>query len=192
MKPHTALEPPKGVWWKPAGRPEKIWVAIAFGWCMVLFAMMPLWHWKGGQNTTGIRHRVDSRAFLERTNEFIAEYQVGEDEGIPIVEPPPGSDVYLLARMWSWTPILKLRKGAEYTLHLSSMDLNHGFNLFPQNINLQVVPDYDYALRITPNEAGDLRIVCNEFCGIGHHVMVGRLIVVDESSETVSYAGGQR
>lgn len=192
MKPHTALEAPKGVWWKPAGRAEKMWVGIAFAWCMVLFAMMPLWHWKGGQNTTGIRHKVTPEAFQARTNEFIAEYRVGEDRGIPIVEPPPGSDVYLLARMWSWTPILKLQKGAEYTLHLSSVDLNHGFNLFPQNINLQVVPDYDYALRIVPDEVGELRIVCNEFCGIGHHAMIGRMIVVDESDDTVTYRGGER
>jgi heme/copper-type cytochrome/quinol oxidase subunit 2 len=30
-----------------------------------------------------------------------------------------------------------------------------------------------------PNQAGDNRIVCNEFCGIGHHTMVGRIIVTE-------------
>ncbi len=189
---HTALESPQGVWWKPAGRAEKIWVGIAFGWCLVLFAMMPLWHLKGGQNVSGVRHRVEPADFEARTNEFIEQYRIGDDRGIPIVEPPPGSDVYVLARMWNWTPILKLQKGAEYTLHLSSRDLNHGFNLYPMNINLQVVPDYDYALRITPDRAGELRIVCNEFCGIGHHTMIGRMIVVDETSGSVTYRGGIR
>ena len=189
---HNALEPPKGVWWKPAGRSEKLWVTISFVWCLVLFAMMPLWHIKGGQNVAGQRYHVDPDAFEQRTVEFVEASTVGEDRGIPIVEPPPGSDVYLLARMWSWWPILNLKKDAEYTLHLSSLDLNHGFNLYPLNINLQVVPDYDYALRITPNEAGELRIVCNEFCGIGHHAMIGRMIVVDETQETVTYAGSER
>lgn len=188
----TALESPKGVWWTPAGWGEKLWVAIAFAWCLVLFAMMPLWHVIGNQNTTGIRHRVEPQDFLTRTTEFIRQYQVDSDRGIPIVEPPPGSDVYLIARMWSWTPILRLQKDAEYTLHLSSLDLNHGFNLHPLNLNLQVVPDYDYALRIRPTEAGDLRIVCNEFCGIGHHAMIGRMIVVDQTGETVTVAGGGR
>lgn len=186
---HSAMEPPRGNWWTPAGRGEKLWVSIAFAWCIVLFAMMPFWHLRGGQNVDGMRHRVDPEAFEARTMEFIETYRVGSDRGIPIVEPPPGSHVYLLARMWNWTPILKLQKGAEYTLHLSSADLNHGFNLYPMNINLQVVPDYDYALKITPNASGDLRIVCNEFCGIGHHSMIGRLIVVDESSDAVTYAG---
>ena len=100
--------------------------------------------------------------------------------------PPPGSDVYLTAMSFQWTPILKLRKGAEYILHLSALDVNHGFNLYPVNVNFQVVPGYDYGLRVTPTEAGDFRIVCNEFCGIGHHTMVGRVIVTDEAGREVA------
>jgi cytochrome c oxidase subunit 2 len=146
---------------------------------MVLFAMMPLWHLKGGQNPSGIRRRVAPAAYLKRAQEFTRQYKVGDDGGIPIVEPPPGSDVYLTAMTFQWTPILRLRRGAEYTLHLSSVDVNHGFSLWPLNINFQVVPGYDYGLRVTPTEAGDLRIICNEFCGIGHHTMLGRVIVVD-------------
>jgi cytochrome c oxidase subunit 2 len=99
-----------------------------------------------------------------------------------IVEPPAGADVYLLGRMWSWEPILRLRKGVQYTLHLSSVDVNHGFSLSPVNLNFQVVPGYDYGLRITPTAAGDFRIVCNEFCGINHHAMVGRVIVIDDAA----------
>jgi cytochrome c oxidase subunit II len=185
---NTGMESPKGVWWKPAHRSEKIWFTLAFVWCMVLFAMMPLWHLKGGQNPSGIRSKVDPAAFQARVEEFIEAYQVGVERGFPIVEPPPGSDIYLLGRMWSWTPILKLQKGVEYTLHLSSVDVNHGFGLVPINVNFQVVPGYDYGLRVTPSEAGDFRIVCNEFCGIGHHIMLGKIIVVD-GSEAVSEAG---
>jgi cytochrome c oxidase subunit 2 len=176
---HTGIESPRGVWWKPAHRSERVWIALAFVWCMVLFAMMPFWHWKGGQNASGVRHRVDPQAFLARTQEFIETYRVGEESGIPIVAPPPGSDIYLLGRMWSWTPVLRLRRGSEYMLHLSSLDVNHGFSMLPLNVNIQVVPGYDYGLRVTPSESGDFRIVCNEFCGINHHVMVGRVIVED-------------
>ena len=183
---HTALESPRGIWWKPVHRSEKVWFTIAFVWCIVLFAMMPLWHWKGGQNPSGIRRRVEPAAFQARVEEFIREYKVGEENGFPIVEPPPGSDIYLLGRMWSWTPILKLRKGVEYTLHISSLDVNHGFSLYPVNLNFQVVPGYDYGLRIVPSEAGEFRLVCNEFCGVGHHLMLGKVIVVDEAAESVA------
>lgn len=176
---HSGIEAPQGVWWKPAHASERIWVAIAFAWCMVLFAMMPLWHLRGGQNPSGIRHRVEPSAYAARTAEFIEQYRVGEDRGIPIVAPPPGSHVYLQAVMWQWTPILKLEKGVEYVLHLSSLDVNHGFSLFPVNVNFQVVPGFDYGLRVTPNTAGEFEIICNEFCGIGHHLMVGKVIVVE-------------
>ena len=174
---HSGIISPTGVWWKPAHKQEKRWIIIAFIWCLILFAMMPFWHIKGGQNPTGIRSKVDPQLFAERVERFIADYKVGEENGFPVVEPPPGSDIYLLARMWSWTPVLKLKKGVEYTLHLSSSDVNHGFSLFPINVNIQVVPGYDYGLRITPNETGELRIICNEFCGIGHHLMIGKIIV---------------
>lgn len=176
---HSGLISPKGVWWLPAAKQERIWVAIAFVWCLILFAAMPFWHIKGGQNPSGIRFKVNPADYQARVDRFIADYKVGEEMGIPIVAPPPGADVYLLAQMWSWTPIVKLQKGASYTMHLSAVDVNHGFSLYPMNINFQVIPGYDYGLRITPNEAGDYRIVCNEFCGIGHHVMVGKILVED-------------
>lgn len=188
---NTGIEPPKGIWWKPVHRSEKIWVTIAFGWCMVLFAMMPLWHFKGGQNPAGIRHRVDPQDYAERVREFTAEYRIGEDQGIAIVAPPPGSDIYLQGQMWMWSPILQLEANAEYTLHLSSLDVNHGFNLYPFNVNFQVVPGYDYGLRVMPTEPGDYRIVCNEFCGINHHTMVGRVIVV-EPGATAARTGDDR
>lgn len=189
---HTGIDSPKGVWWKPAHKTEKMWVTIAFAWCMVLFATMPLWHLKGGQNASGIRRKVDPRAFYARTMEFTKQYQVGTDRGMPIVAPPPGADIYMTALAYQWTPILKLRKGAEYVLHLSALDVNHGFNLYPVNLNIQVVPGYDYGLRVTPTEAGDFRIVCNEFCGIGHHTMVGRVIVTDEQGNEVGQSAGAR
>ena len=174
----TGIEAPQGIWWKPVGGAEKIWVAIAFAWCMVLFAMMPLWHLRGGQNPSGIRYRVEPLAYAKRVAEFIEQYKVGEESNLPVVEPPPGSDVYLQGSMWRWIPVLRLREGAEYVLHLSSTDVNHGFSLFPLNVNFQVVPGYDYGLRVRPNQTGEFQIVCNEFCGVGHHMMVGKVIVV--------------
>ncbi|MCB0350390.1 MAG: hypothetical protein KDD38_04350 [Bdellovibrionales bacterium] len=176
---HSGIVAPTGVWWTDVPKQEKIWIMVAFAWCMILFAMMPLWHIRGGQNPSGIRSKVAPSDFAERTERFVQEYKVGEENGYPVVEPPPGSHVYLQGRMWSWYPVLKLKKDAEYTLHLSSTDVNHGFSLYPVNLNFQVIPGYDYGLRIVPKTAGDFRIICNEFCGIGHHLMVGKVLVVE-------------
>jgi len=144
-----------------------------------LFAMMPYWHYKGKQNSTGEAGRVTPARFTDRVNTFVSAHTVGTfaANGFPIVEPPPGGDAYLKASMWQFYPVIKLRKGQTYRLHISSMDLQHGFSLLPLNMNFQIIPGYDHILTITPSTTGDFDIVCNEFCGLGHHLMTGRIIV---------------
>ena len=52
-----------------------------------------------------------------------------------------------------------------------------GFSLQPENINLQIVPGYEMVLTVTPDESGEFTVVCNEYCGIGHHLMLGKIYV---------------
>ena len=101
------------------------------------------------------------------------------EQKIPVVHAPPGSDVYLIARLWQWWPILELEKGKTYRLHMASLDWLHGFSLQPMNVNVQVHPGYDLVMTVKPTEAGEYSIMCNEFCGIGHHLMTGRIHIVD-------------
>ena len=110
---------------------------------------------------------------------MVEKYTVREESGYPVVRPPPGSDVYIVARLWQWWPILELEKDQTYRLHISSMDWQHGFSLQPVNINLQILPGYDMVITVTPDQAGEYGIVCNEYCGIGHHTMIGKLYVVE-------------
>jgi cytochrome c oxidase subunit II len=72
-----------------------------------------------------------------------------------------------------------MKKGRTYRLHVSSFDLQHGFSLQPMNMNFQIVPGYDHVLTLTPTETGEFPVICNEFCGIGHHMMTGRIIVTE-------------
>ncbi len=174
--------PANRIWWRePLHRMEIIWISIAFLWGVVMFAAMIYWHITGEQNLSNEAYRIDPFDFAERAEAMAEQYTVREegDTGIPVVHPPPGSDVYLIARLWEWWPILELEKGQSYRLHLSSMDWQHGFSLQPTNINIQVHPNYDLVLTMTPDEAGVYGIVCNEFCGIGHHQMLGRIYVVE-------------
>ncbi len=172
------MPPSERIWWKqPVGRQELIWIGLALVWCMVLFFMMPYWHVYGKQNLSTEAYQTTPKKFEARVNEMVAQYQVGEENGMPVVRPPPGSDVYLLARLWQWYPVLELEKDQSYRLHLSSLDWQHGFSLQPVNINMQVVPGYEMVLTITPDKAGEYGVVCNEYCGIGHHTMLGKLYV---------------
>lgn len=172
-----SIEIPKEGWFKAPAGAEKLWIGVALLWCFVMSVMMPYWHFQGKQNSRGEAYSVEPTAFFERTIQFAQSAKVGEEMGIPIVAPAPGSDAYLTARMWSWYPILKLQEGETYRVHLSSLDLQHGFSLQPLNMNFQVLPGYDHVLTLTPTSSGEFTIVCNEFCGIGHDKMIGKIIV---------------
>lgn len=174
------LPPADRLWWKhPLDRVEGTWIAIAFVWCMILFFMMVLWHIYGNQNLSTETYKTSPDQFLAKAQAMVDQYTVRTDaaQQVPVVAPPPGSDVYLVARLWNFWPIIEFEKGKTYRLHLTSMDYNHGFSLQPSNINIQMVPGYEHVVTVTPNQSGVFSVVCNEFCGIGHHLMVGRIYV---------------
>lgn len=172
-----SIQSPEAGWFRAPTGGERVWIGLALLWCVVLSLAMPYWHFKGKQNSTGEAYAVTPTDFMARVEKFVAAHKVGEVQGVPVVEPPPGSDVYLAAQMWRWYPVLKLREGQTYRLHVSAIDLQHGFSLMPLNMNFHVLPGYDHVLTITPTSKGEFPIVCNEFCGIGHHLMTGRIIV---------------
>ena len=174
------LPPTERVWWKqPIDRVEGTWIVIALIWCFVRFFMMVGWHIWGRQNLSTETYRVTPDVFAARTQAMVDKYTVRTEtaDKIPVVAPPPGSDVYLIARLWNFWPILELQAGKTYRLHLTSMDYNHGFSLQPANINIQVVPGFEHVVTVTPNQAGTYGVVCNEYCGINHHTMVSKLYV---------------
>lgn len=178
-----AIHPPEArIWWnEPIARGELVWIAIAFVWGLIMFFMMIYWHLEGRQNLSPEVYRIDPEVFLKRTEEFVEKNKIGEEgtSGIELVKPAPGSDVYMLARQFQWWPVLQLEKGQSYRLHLSSTDWQHGFSLQPTNINIQVHPGLEHIVTVTPTQAGEFSIVCNEFCGAGHHAMTGRIHVVE-------------
>jgi cytochrome c oxidase subunit II len=183
-----AITPPENrLWWKePIHGIELGWIIIAFLWGLFMFFFMIAWHFIGQQNLSTETYRIQPWRFAERTAAFANEYQViGEDgdpvfeDGVPVVRPPVGGDAYLLARLWEFWPILELQKGQSYRLRLSSADWQHGFSLQPTNINISVHPGYEHVITVTPTESGDFGIICNEYCGIGHHNMTGRIRVID-------------
>jgi len=176
----SSLVSPERIWWRqPLSRAEKVWVYLALVWGVFMFAFMYIWAGIGQQQVPLETYRLTTAEFQSRSTDFITRYQVGSESGIPIVRPPPDSDVYLIARMWQWSPILELKKDATYRIHASSLDLQHGLSIQPGNINIEVLPGYDYVLTITPDKVGEYNIVCNEFCGPGHHLMLGKIIVTE-------------
>ncbi len=174
------MPPSERIWWKtPVGKEELLWIGIALVWCLIMFFMMPYWHLYGKQNLSNEAYQTNAVQFQEKVDEMVTAHQVREEAGMPVVRPPAGSDVYMLGRLWQWYPILELEKDQSYRLHLSSLDWQHGFSLQPVNINLQILPGYEMVLTVEPDQAGEYSVVCNEYCGIGHHAMLGKIYVTE-------------
>ena len=118
------LPPPERVWWKqPLDRVEGLWIAIALVWCLIMFFMMPYWHIYGEQNLANEAWRTTPEAFQKKVEDTVAKYKVREEteQKIPVIHPPAGADVYLVARLWLWYPILELEAGKSYRIHLMSL-----------------------------------------------------------------------
>lgn len=183
QQPLSTLLPPRRLWWGRIGPDERLWLTVAFAWCLVMFTGMIVWQNVGSQTIPVESYRIDEEAFLAEAEAFIEARQVGEEGGVPIVAPRLGENAYLHASQFQFRPILELRRGRTYRLLVSSTDVQHGLSIQLEanrpSLNFQVLPTYLYVIRLTPTDTGEFSLVCNEFCGLGHHVMTGKIRVVD-------------
>ena len=118
-----AITPPSNrLWWKePINGLELGWVIVAFLWGLFMFFFMIAWHFIGDQNLSNVTYRVSPDVYAEKVEAFADEFQMTdangelmEEEGVPVVAPPEGGDVYLMARLWEFWPVLELKKDVPY------------------------------------------------------------------------------
>lgn len=109
-----------------------------------------------------------------------------------VTELSPGNfQVSVVAQAYSFNPPeIRLPEGATATFFLTSRDVLHGFQIENTNVNVELIPGEVSSFQYTFDRPGEYRVVCNEFCGVGHHNMMSRLVVVeaDEYEEEVLLA----
>ncbi len=124
--------------------------------------------------------RAERAGFKKKVDQMVARYTVRKEGNIPIVHPPAGADIYLLARNYTWGNfILELEKGKPYRLHLASMDMRHAIVVHELHLMNIIKPDEFKMIAFTPEQVGRFKILCGEWCGIGHSGMVGTIIVTE-------------
>ncbi len=183
----SLFSPAEGWYNKKVSKDEKMWMVIALVLCIMLFVWMIMWHVYGKQNPSNITYRTSTAEFSKLSEAYAKQHMIGVDNGIPVVRPQPNSDVFVMSEMWRWSPVMILQKDQSYKMHISSKDVVHGFSIQPVNMNFQVYPQYDYVLEFKPTEAGEYKVICNEFCGIGHHTMIGKIVVIGNEEDLKLY-----
>jgi cytochrome c oxidase subunit 2 len=90
----------------------------------------------------------------------------------------------LVGMTFAWLPTeTTLPAGTPVTFHVTSIDVIHGFEIVRTNGQTMAIPGY-ISQFTTQFEPGEYLIVCNEYCGVGHHLMSAKLHVVPRSQYT--------
>jgi len=91
---------------------------------------------------------------------------------------PDGATVVMIAMMFAYQPAeIHVAAGKPVTFRLTSADVTHGFSIVGTNGNTMVVPVYISQFTTVFHTPGEYLIVCNEYCGLSHHLMSAKLIV---------------
>ncbi len=93
-----------------------------------------------------------------------------------------GATVIAVGMMFAFAPAeIRVPAGKPVTFRMTSPDVVHGFQIVGTNANTMVVPGYVSQFTTTFPRPGEYLIVCNEYCGLGHHRMFGKLIVEESA-----------
>ena len=152
---------------------EKIWLVLAMVLIVAIITTITY-----GATAAGI-------GMISDEEETIDSNALGEDERFadPRVEQVGENEyeVYVIARQFVFEPNpIEVPANSRVTFYITSPDVLHGFQVEGTNANTMVIPGEVSKLTVEPNEPGEYGIVCNEYCGSGHHTMEGLLIVHPE------------
>ena len=106
---------------------------------------------------------------------------------------PNTYDVYVVARQFAYQPgttdPIVVPANSTITFHVTSADVIHGFEVVGTNANTMAIPGQVSEFTVEVDSPDNYGILCNEYCGSGHHVMEGKLKVVPEDQFNATQGG---
>ena len=83
---------------------------------------------------------------------------------------------------WAWALSRDtVPAGVPVEIRVTGRDVNHGLGVYDVNNRLvtqtQAMPGYTNVIRYTFPTPGTYRLLCLEYCGLGHHTMTKTLVV---------------
>lgn len=90
-------------------------------------------------------------------------------------------EIEVTAKKYEFSPdpiVVKFEE--KVRLKITALDADHGFGIKKYKINRKLPKGKEQIVKFTANRAGTFTIKCTVFCGVGHMVMKGKLIVVTE------------
>ncbi|MFG6118407.1 MULTISPECIES: cytochrome c oxidase subunit II [Thalassobacillus] len=75
---------------------------------------------------------------------------------------------------------IRIPAGSKVMFQATTEDVIHGFQLAGTNVNMMLEPGYISTLETTLDNPGTYTLICNEYCGTGHHLMTATVEVYEE------------
>jgi cytochrome c oxidase subunit II len=86
--------------------------------------------------------------------------------------------IKVTAKKFEYSPNeIKVKKGVPVVLEFTSLDRLHGFDCPGLGIRTDIEPGKVNRLEFTPEKAGTFPFHCDNFCGVGHDKMTGKIVV---------------
>lgn len=91
---------------------------------------------------------------------------------------PDTWEAVIVAQAWSFIPNeIRVPAGARVTFVSTSKDVLHGLHVAGTRVNVMLIPGQIARVEYTFDEPGEHLLICHEYCGLGHHLMGGRVVV---------------
>ncbi len=86
--------------------------------------------------------------------------------------------VYMVAQMWQFQPAqIEVPVGSEVDFFVTSKDVVHGLHINDKDVNMMAIYGNINKTTVKFEKAGIYKIICHEYCGIGHQSMQAEVIV---------------
>ncbi len=150
-------------------RYEKIWMILSLLVLVIFLGAIGSSVFAAGIQLPGAERRVDPRT--------VAQMAPFNQPGVRELA-PKRYEVVMLAQIWSFTPgEIRVPAGSLVTFYITSKDVTHGFKIENTNVNVMLLPGQITKVNARFDRPGTYLFICHEYCGLGHQVMSGRLIV---------------
>ncbi len=86
---------------------------------------------------------------------------------------------------------IHLPLGKPVKVLLRSIDVLHDFWVPEFRAKMDIIPDMITYFWITPSRTGTFDVLCAELCGVGHHMMRGK-VIIDTEADYQAWLGQQK
>jgi len=151
---------------------EKIWLTFGIACLIVFLSVVGVSAFYLGNKPPSCLTTINSEK-VDQTKPF-------DKPGLHKVEGKEWDyELVFVASAFSYNPAqVKVPLGAKVKVIATTKDVVHGFEMAGTNINMMLEPGYVSEYTTTFDKTGEFLVVCNEYCGSGHHLMSAKIEVV--------------